>query len=83
MVPATGRVYHPAPDKLGGVGLIKSSIAIDLSRFFEFENGDGTQQPSYFNWNGQRYTLTHRAVEALEAERRRSGSKTFDLFKQI
>ena len=27
MFPESGRVYHPAPDKVGGVGLIKSSLA--------------------------------------------------------
>ncbi|XP_015592399.1 UPF0598 protein CG30010 [Cephus cinctus] len=50
----TGRIYHPAPDKAGGIGLIISKLAIEFSTFFEFENrvDDG---PTHFTFNGKRY----------------------------
>ncbi|KAJ0181820.1 hypothetical protein K1T71_002542 [Dendrolimus kikuchii] len=56
MLPSTGRVYHPAEDKYGGVGLIKSKLAIELSKYFEFKNGD-TQPPSHFTWKNNTYEL--------------------------
>ena len=31
MLPESGRIYHPGPEKVGGVALIKSSLAIELS----------------------------------------------------
>ena len=40
MLPISGRVYHPASERLGGVRLIKSSLAIELSQYFEFENDE-------------------------------------------
>ena len=67
MLPHSGRVYHKAPDKFGGVGLVKSSLAIELSSGFEFdgcgkiiktEDGD-FELPSKFIWNGIRYVLTN------------------------
>uniref|UniRef100_A0A6G5ACC2 Uncharacterized protein n=1 Tax=Rhipicephalus microplus TaxID=6941 RepID=A0A6G5ACC2_RHIMP len=32
MPAGTGRVYHPAPERAGGVGLIRSLLAIELSK---------------------------------------------------
>ncbi|KAH9507726.1 hypothetical protein Btru_053544 [Bulinus truncatus] len=59
MLPTTGRVYHPAPEQYGGIGLIKSSLSIELSRHFEFVSGDETEPPSHFTWKGTRFQLTN------------------------
>lgn len=34
--PKSGRLYHPAPKKVGGVGLIRSVLALELSTKFMF-----------------------------------------------
>ncbi|CAG9784450.1 unnamed protein product [Diatraea saccharalis] len=49
MLPNTGRVYHPAEEKFGGIGLVRSKLAIELSKNFEFHNGEN-QSPTHFNW---------------------------------
>ncbi|XP_064467022.1 UPF0598 protein CG30010-like [Ornithodoros turicata] len=60
MLPGTGRVYHPAPDKVGGVGLVRSLLAVEFSKHFVFEKGDPeTSPPTHFNWDGQCYTLSN------------------------
>lgn len=56
MLPSTGRVYHPADDKYGGVGLIKSQLAIELSKHFEF-NSEELSGPTHFMWQNKRYEL--------------------------
>lgn len=56
MLPKTGRVYHPAEDKYGGVGLVKSKLAIELSKYFEFQNGE-LQPPTHFTWKNTKYEL--------------------------
>lgn len=40
MVPETGRLYHPAHEFYGGFGLIKSSLAIEISHSFVYENDE-------------------------------------------
>lgn len=58
MFPETGRIYHPADEKYGGVGLIKSSLGIELSHCFEYRDRDNeSESPSHFNWNGKTYEL--------------------------
>lgn len=59
MEPETGRVYHPAPEKYGGVGLLKSSMAMEWSKYFEYTDSESHEclPPSYFTWNGKRYEL--------------------------
>ena len=64
MLPESGRVYHPGPAKVGGVGLIKSSLAVDFSKYFEFE--DNSLAPHAFTWKGQRYELTNELVPVLQ-----------------
>ena len=59
MLPETGRIYHPCPEKGGSIGLIKSSIAIDISVHFEFGIQGEYAPPTHFNWKGKRYTLTN------------------------
>ena len=64
MFPETGRIYHPADEKYGGVGLIKSSLGIELSHCFEYRDRDnGSESPSHFNWNGKTYELDNSAME--------------------
>lgn len=53
---STGRVYHPSPEKAGGIGLVRSNLAIDFSAFFSFENGE-INAPTHFAWRGERYKL--------------------------
>ncbi|KAK4291236.1 hypothetical protein Pmani_035922 [Petrolisthes manimaculis] len=36
----TGRVYHPAPSRVGGVGLVRSKLALQLAPHFLF-HGEG------------------------------------------
>ncbi|KAL0894751.1 hypothetical protein ABMA27_013285 [Loxostege sticticalis] len=56
MLPNTGRVYHPADDKFGGIGLVRSKLAIELSKHFEFRNGE-SQPPTNFKWKNVNYDL--------------------------
>uniref|UniRef100_T1ISW4 Uncharacterized protein n=1 Tax=Strigamia maritima TaxID=126957 RepID=T1ISW4_STRMM len=58
MLPKSGRVYHPASPQVGNVGLIKSSLAFEISKLFTFENGE-TQPPTHFRWKNKVYKLTN------------------------
>ena len=58
MLPESGRLYHSGPEKLGGVGLVKSSLAIGLSQFFVYGEGEREgAQPLGFRWQGRTWTL--------------------------
>lgn len=52
----SGRVYHPAPEKVGGIGLVRSKIAIEFSSFFNFEKGE-EHSPTHFLWKNKKYSL--------------------------
>ncbi|XP_005395979.1 PREDICTED: UPF0598 protein C8orf82 homolog [Chinchilla lanigera] len=54
---ANGRLYHPAPERAGGVGLVRSALAFELSAHFEYPPGDPTL-PSHVRWRGRRLALT-------------------------
>ena len=56
MAVSSGRIYHEGPNKLGGMGLIKSSLGIELSNFFVYEATDRTT-PVGFKWKGSCYKL--------------------------
>lgn len=56
MDPETGRVYHPAEEKYEKIGLIRSKLAIELSKGFHFEEGDD-RPPTHFEWKGKRIEL--------------------------
>ncbi|KAK9888861.1 hypothetical protein WA026_001082 [Henosepilachna vigintioctopunctata] len=56
MIPETGRVYHPAPERVGSIGLIRSKLAIELSKSFTFKNGE-TNPPTEFTFMNKTYTL--------------------------
>jgi len=63
MLPESGRVYHIGPANGGGVGLVKSSLAIELSKFFEF--ADGGSVPTHFIWQGHKHELTKSILTRL------------------
>lgn len=65
MAPDTGRVYHPAIEKYGSIGLIRSKLAIELSQHFEFLAGD-KRPPTHFTWNGVRYELNNAWIDNIE-----------------
>ena len=66
MLPEGGRVYHAGPDKLEGVGLVKSSLAIELSRFFVYEEGASeSSSPVGFRWRGRTWTIDGSTVRRL------------------
>ena len=67
MLPESGRIYHPSDPKVGGVGLIKSSIAIAISKHFDFEDGE-EHAPTHFTWKGERYILTNELVPYISME---------------
>ncbi|XP_044514255.1 UPF0598 protein C8orf82 homolog [Gracilinanus agilis] len=56
-LPANGRLYHPAPKLAGGVGLVRSSLAFELSSCFQYPPG-GATLPTHILWQGQKYPLT-------------------------
>jgi len=58
MLPGGGRVYHIGLERLGGVALVKSSLAFELSRFFVYEQGaDENSPPVKFSWRGRIWDL--------------------------
>ena len=66
MLPASGRVYHAGPEWLGGVGLVKSSLAIELSRFFVYEEGAReSAHPVGFRWQGTTWELDPTVLSRL------------------
>ena len=66
MLPEGGRVYHTGPDQLDGVGLVKSSLAIELSRFFVYEDGaTESSSPVGFRWRGTTWTIDGSTVRKL------------------
>lgn len=66
MLPDTGRVYHPADAKFGSIGLIRSKLAIELSKHFEFHNGENSP-PTHFTWEGMHYVLDQEWFGIAEA----------------
>ncbi|XP_058118383.1 UPF0598 protein CG30010 isoform X2 [Anopheles coustani] len=56
MFPDSGRVYHPAPDRYGSIGLIRSKLAIELSSYFTFDNGED-QPPTSLRWKNKEFEL--------------------------
>ena len=62
----TGRVYHPAPEKVGGIGLISDKLSIEwpAEKRFEFENGEHNP-PTHFNWSLKRMPLDNELIQKL------------------
>lgn len=68
MLPESGRIYHPGPEKVGGVALIKSSLAIELSPYFEYRKGNqDSDPPTHFNWKGMCYELDNSMWKCLRS----------------
>lgn len=62
MNPETGRVYHPFPlAKVGSIGLIRSKLSIELSRFFEFAGGE-QNGPTHIWWKDKKHLLQNNWV---------------------
>jgi len=58
MLPGGGRVYHVGLERLGGVALVTSSLAFELSRFFVYEQGADKNLPLVkFSWRGRIWDL--------------------------
>ena len=68
MLPESGRIYHPGPEKVGGAALIKSSLAIELSPYFEYRKGvQDNDPPTHFNWKGICYELDNSMWKCLRS----------------
>ena len=61
----TGRVYYPAAEKVGGVGLVRSQLSIHLSTMFRFDNGE-EKSPTHIQWNELKVPLTQECLENLK-----------------
>ncbi|XP_071450161.1 UPF0598 protein CG30010 [Hetaerina americana] len=57
-----GRVYHPASPEVGGVGLIKSSLAFLFSEKFRFDQG-AEKRPTHLMWGGKLHKLNYEWIE--------------------
>ncbi|KAL1124318.1 hypothetical protein AAG570_002086 [Ranatra chinensis] len=65
MSPQSGRVYHPCQATAGSVGLVRSKLAIELSRNFIFDEGEA-KPPTRFTWQGKTYDLDLQWMPAAE-----------------
>lgn len=65
MAPNSGRVYHPAAERYGAIGLIRSNLAIELSKYFEFDGDDSLVPPIRFNWKGVKYDLDAEWIDSV------------------
>ena len=70
MLPDSGRIYHTAPAQGGNVGLVKSSLALALSSFFQYEEGKNpeTDPPVRLTWQGQLYNLDNSVLSHLQSQ---------------
>eukprot|EP00794_Sanderia_malayensis_P015085 gene15085-16641_t len=67
MLQKSGRIYHPAPSHVGGVGLIKSSLAIEISSNFVYKEGAAhVDPPTHFTWQNVEYELDQTVGEKLK-----------------
>lgn len=71
MSPDSGRVYHPAEEQYGNIGLIRSKMAIEFSKHFEFELGE-QKPPTHFTWNNTRYKLEIDWIQDIQLSSNRS-----------
>ncbi|XP_026201899.1 UPF0598 protein C8orf82 homolog [Anabas testudineus] len=76
MHPVSGRVYHPSSERSGGVGLVRSALAIELSPFFIYPTEQSPSgQPAHFVWGGHKHTLTHELSRFFPLEEKGSGQQ--------
>ena len=67
MHPVNGRLYHTGPGRAGGVGLIRSLLADELSRFFVFGTEDN-KCPTHFTLDiatGESVALTQQILTLI------------------
>lgn len=69
MDPKNGRVYYPAPQKELGKGLVRSSIAVELSSCFVFNNDDQNEQPKFIIWEGENIALQTESGVKMDSTR--------------
>ncbi|XP_038147497.1 UPF0598 protein C8orf82 homolog [Cyprinodon tularosa] len=68
MHPVSGRVYHPGPERLGRVGLVRSAMAIELSSSFVYPpESSQSGQPTHVLWKGQMHRLTNELAGCFPA----------------
>ncbi|NWT07529.1 CH082 protein, partial [Mionectes macconnelli] len=68
VLPENGRLYHPAPRRAGGVGLVRSALASQWSSRFQFPAGPGeAPAPTHFLWEGRSYRLDGELLPLLRA----------------
>ncbi|KAM3657402.1 UPF0598 protein C8orf82-like isoform 1-T1 [Ammospiza maritima maritima] len=70
--PRNGRLYHPAPERVGGVGLVRWALAQELSSGFRFQDGP-QQPPTHLLWQGKEHRLSGEILGMLRVEK--SGSE--------
>lgn len=76
MHPTSGRLYHPCSERTGGVGLVRSALAIELSPFFIYESDLGQSgQPTHFLWGGKQHALTNELAGSFPAAEADSGQQ--------
>lgn len=74
---SSGRVYHPATEQYGGIGLIRSKLAIEFSKYFQFAPDDKSTiddelpAPIMFRWNGQDFKLENEWVQNCQVQTKR------------
>lgn len=57
-----GRIYHPADERFGGYGLIRSTLAQEIGNFFVL---DEKRLPVAFKWKGEAYKLNNQLAKQL------------------
>lgn len=67
MHPVSGRVYHPCSEQGGGVGLIRSALAIELSPSFVYEEDTEAGRPTHFQWRGRKHRLSNELSERFSS----------------
>jgi len=76
MHPDSGRVYHPCQERSGGVGLVRSALAIEFSSFFVYPpESVQSEQPTHFLWRGQKHTLTNELAGCFPTAEEGSGQQ--------
>lgn len=76
MVPETGRLYHPAHEFHGSFGLIKSSLAIEISNSFIYKMNEDIkgisesdrklfESPTHFVFQGVKYELSNLILDLI------------------
>lgn len=72
MCPRTGRVYYPTIERYGELALVRSKLAIELSKHFVFDKKrpEGKQdgllvEPVAIEWDGKRYELSYQLKPLL------------------